>query len=972
MVGFRIALSLGLWIGLTALTAGQFLVVPKGERAGSVSPKAVKAEMHAYGAYATARIEISFATDPNWSSEVDFMMRLPDNSEATGFAYWFQGEYVVAKTVEKERAAQIYQFITSERRDPALVELVGRRQFRVRIAPVDRSKDLRVEIKLVLKRTKGAFALPLTALFKNRLESADFTLTTPEGWRENWGREGKLEGGRRIYRFESKPWTAKTDWRTSPPPTPVVASVGRPAQGEGTILVSYTAPKAQQVRLSAPKGVLAHVYPRQANLKAGDTVTFAARVRANAPTSTTLLIGSHTWKQSLPKQAFTDRSAVVLWGADHVNVIKDRAQIRQWGMWLGIPTKETSWLAVPKAEEEMLKQARLRLGYQEYWMTVGRYGKNSKQAVAGMLRLQSLYHDANPQVKRNETVDVTKDWLFADAGFDVLNILGQQYAKAIAKMGKSSAKAKEFSAGMQNLLAPKTTYRYQRYTLRDAQVDAIEEALDSRVALLLGYDDKQAPRTGSSRDPELIRLWSALSNSERSESGAPYYLQEGLKIAEGLRLEVKGYDEADNRQIARNAIKIAPIFGSVKQLLGEARAELANAQFSTIGAKWYAWENGQTKTLKPVRERIEDLDELLKKFSLTPSQAKDQLMIFLENERWTQPRRELEVNRPLLSPDQLIFVQHYKLNPLTIKRRLYRDEWHQTAAWWASLYYQIRQDPAEFATVRAKLDYLAKELELKAPSTPDEVTNGHWNVDARDNYVLYLRRYGPDHPKTLKAKRAMEEKDRRLGKPKRIGVRADILRLGYELDNLSYRTLTPEESKKRDELERRQRELFAKMGDPLLIVVAPPTASVSARLPDGRLVELTWNSRALRWEYRFDLPPGSVEGTVLIPVWIRTAGATVESRVERIHVDQTSPKMEVEWTRTESGWRVTVKTEAAVARVNVALPDGRRLVLARVKVEGQLAFWHAEISGVIHGEAVVVATDAAHNRTEVRRSFSLR
>jgi len=330
------------------------------------------------------------------------------------------------------------------------------------------------------------------------------------------------------------------------------------------------------------------------------------------------------------------------------------------------------------------------------------------------------------------------------------------------------------------------------------------------------------------------------------------------------------------------------------------------------------------------------------------------------------------VNQPLLSPDQLIFVQHYKLDPLTVKRSLYKAEYDQTAAWWASLHYQIRQDPAEFVPVRAKLDYLAKELELKAPSIPDEVTNGHWNVGARDNYVLYLRRYGPDHPETLKAKLAMEENDRRLGKPKRIGVRADVLRLGYELDNLSYRTLTPEESKKRDELERRQRELFAKMGDPLLIVVAPPTASVSARLPDGRLVDMSWNSRALRWEYRFDLPPGSAEGTVLIPVWIRTAGGTVESRVERIHVDQTSPKMEVEWTRTESGWRVTVKTEAAVARVNVALPDGRRLVLARVRIEGQMAVWSAEISGVIHGEAVVVATDAAHNRTEVRRSFSLR
>lgn len=53
MVG-KCALVIGLWVGLAVLAAGQFLIVPKGERAGSVTPKAIKAEMHAYGADTTA------------------------------------------------------------------------------------------------------------------------------------------------------------------------------------------------------------------------------------------------------------------------------------------------------------------------------------------------------------------------------------------------------------------------------------------------------------------------------------------------------------------------------------------------------------------------------------------------------------------------------------------------------------------------------------------------------------------------------------------------------------------------------------------------------------------------------------------------------------------------------------------------------------------------------------------------------
>ncbi len=970
MVG-KCALTLGLWVGLSVLAAGQFLIVPKGERAGSVTPKAVKAEMHAHGAYGTARIEVSFATDPNWANEVDFMMRLPDNSEATGFAYWFGDEYVVAKTVEKERAAQIYEFITSRQRDPALVELVGRRQFRVRIAPIDRSKDLRVEIKLVLKRTHGALALTLTALFHSRLESADLTVTAPDGWRENWGREGTLENGRRTYRFESKPWTAKSDWRIAPPPAPVIASVGRPAQGEGTILVSYTAPRSEKVQLTAPKGVLAHVYPRQATLMAGETVTFAARIWANAPDSAALAIGRFKWQQSLPKQPFADRAAVVLWGADHVNTLKDRDQIRQWGMWLGIPTKETSWLAVPKAEEAALKEARLQVGLREYWLIVGRHGKDSKPAQAEMKRVRTLYRDMDANAKTDQQVDANLEWRLRNAASEVFYLLSEQYAKAIAKAGKNSAQARGFSAGMKNIFATNKLYRYGDETYRSQQVDAIQGELNNRVSALFGYGEHPVTRAVSSRDPELVRLWAALTPAERKQVGAPYDLMEGLRVAEGLRLKIGADNTAENRMIARRAVTIAPIFGDVQQLRGEARAQLASNEIANLAHGWYPQRDQKDRTVKPIRVRISELDRMLKKFGVTLTQAKDQLLDIVQMDPMrAQPDQSLDPNKPLLSPDQVTFISHYRLNPVEVKRDMYEYEYRDAAAHWAGLHYQVRQNPADLTKARAALNAWARALELKPPTKPEEVRYRGSGDEARDDYVLALRRHGANHPTTLAAKLAMEASDRRNGRPNRVELRAEILRLGYQLDNLSYRTLTPEETAQRDELERRQRELYARMGDPLLIVNAPPTASVSARLPDGRLVELTWSTRALRWEHRFDLPPGSSEGTVLIPVWIRTAGGQVESRIERIHVDQTAPEMKVEWTRTESGWQVRVITEAAVARVNLALPDGRRLVLTRVKVEGQVAIWQLEIAGVIQGEAVVIATDSAHNRTEVRRSFS--
>ncbi|HMS56501.1 MAG TPA: hypothetical protein PKA27_13975, partial [Fimbriimonadaceae bacterium] len=139
------------------------------------------------------------------------------------------------------RAAAIYKFITSRRRDPALIEMVGRRQFRVRIAPVDRDKDLRVEIKLAVTAVRGALALPLKELFRQPLESAEFVLTAPSGWKENWGLQGLASDRRVKYEFHSVPWRPREDWRVARPKSTREVSLSRPARADGTILVAYTA-----------------------------------------------------------------------------------------------------------------------------------------------------------------------------------------------------------------------------------------------------------------------------------------------------------------------------------------------------------------------------------------------------------------------------------------------------------------------------------------------------------------------------------------------------------------------------------------------------------------------------------------------------------------------------------------------------------------------------------------------------------
>lgn len=953
----------------------QFLIVPKGEKAGSVSAKSVKAEFHAYGAYATARIEMTFATDPNWANEVDFMMKLPESCEATGFAYWFGDEYVKAKTVEKQRAAAIYEFITSRQRDPALVELVGRRQFRVRIAPIDPTKDLRVEINLAVSHTKGGLALPLTSLFPTQLQSADLTLTTPnqEGWKENWGRPFEVKAGRRVYKFESKPYKAKSDWRCSFSPSRVMVSTGRPASGEGTILVSYTAPSnVSNVRFVAPKGVITNLYPSGVkSLKQGESVTFAARIQSGAGAEADMAIvtssGSTKWKQSLPKTVFADKAATVVWGARHVAAIKNKAEIMKWGMWLSIPTSETSWLAVPKAEEATLKEARVAFDINQYWLSVAKSGKDSQLSKTLLAKVDA----GIKAIGQNASLD--NDWRMSRGWYDALWILGQQYAKAVAQKGKGSGKAKEFASGTSRLFTWKPRY-FGTSKASDWLESAVQNAIDEKIYDLL------EPESGTTSDRKvaeaarvLRRLVPASGLQGKELDRLPWSLREVLVSYESAKTGIlRGEDLASVQKSGQTALKLLPIFGNPNDLRAYARLEASDLVLENIVQSWRKLrpnENGA-----PVTKLISGIDQALKRLKVSQKQAEltlTEMAAYSLSRIDSQGREEQQEDDPrkiTLSDDQKQFSKHFGLTQLDILRRQHDSSYREDLGSWAYLSYQTRRDPAEFSDLQARLKAWTNLLRYPEASL-DQAAPRYYNYqEARNSFVLAARRHGPSHPTTLAARKKMEEADGPA--TSRGRYRADVLLTELELDKLMWKKLTPEEEARRADLEKRREELFARMGDPLLVVVAPKDASVSALLPDGRIVSLAWNSHALRWEHRFDLPPGSKEGEVKIPVWIRPAKGQTESREVRLHVDQTAPGLKVSWIETPKGWRVEAVTEAGVARVNLALTDGRRLALGRVSSSGAQVTWALEIEGAILGEAVVIATDSAHNRTEVRRSFS--
>lgn len=968
----KVTVLVVLWAAAVAAQA-QFLIVPQGQEAGSVSAKRVKAEMHAYGAYATIRLEMAFKTDPDWTDEVDFMVKLPENTEATGFAYWFGDEYVKAKTVDKQRALAIYEFITTRRRDPALIELVGRRQFRVRIAPVDVTKDLRVELNLVVTPTQGGLTLPLTEFFPRQLESADLTLTTPDrdGWKENWGRPCEVKEGRRVHRFESKPYKAKTDWRASFISSRRMVSVGRPESGEGTLLVSWTAAEAVTgVKLEAPKGVLSHLYPSgPVSLKAGETVTFTARVSTGAPESVKLTLvtkgSSSTWDQPLPKTPFEERAAVVAWGARHLAALKDREDIRKWGLWLGVPSKETSWLAVPKAEEQMLKEARAAWEVQQYWLAVSKHGQNSPVAKKQMSKVDAHLKDAFGADWKS-----SKEWRVRNGWWAATWLLAQQYAKAVAVRGESSAAARDFSRGLSRLdVYRKDDWWYER--VADVKRSAIETALNERVDGLLDQgEESYSARQKAAARTEIARLWKALPKSGSSFDRLPYSLRYSLVSAESAQIgDYGGDDEKQALKDARVVFSLLPIFGRVGELRAEARAQAAQQSLYNLAYQWQQYP-GEGKPRMTTEALMRSIESRLKSYKVSIKQAREVLLSIASSNLQRHLKEgyryepEPDPQKLDLTQDQKVFAQRFGLTKVEILRlrweyMLVNQAWRLRA-----LEAETRRNPKDYQEAKDLLLAWSKVLEMKIPGP----SGPNYQRSLRDQFVISVRQKGPNHPKSIELRRKMEAADG-VSTP-RGKYRADILLTELELDSLMWRDRTPEESVLLGQLEKKREELFARMGDPLLIVQAPKDAKVSALLLDGRLVSLTWNAQASRWEHRFDLPPGSKEGEVTIPVWVRQAKGQVESLQMKVNVDQTAPELKVEWTKTEKGWRVEAWTESGVARVNLSLSDGRRLSLYRMSDKGELVHWALEVEGALSGDAVVVATDSAHNRTEARRSFT--
>jgi len=96
---------------------------------------------------AVTRVEQEFINEHEWEAEGTYIFPLPEGASVSEFTMWVGGEPVEGQILEASEAREIYEGIVRRRRDPALLEYVGRSAVKARIFPIPPGGSRKIELE---------------------------------------------------------------------------------------------------------------------------------------------------------------------------------------------------------------------------------------------------------------------------------------------------------------------------------------------------------------------------------------------------------------------------------------------------------------------------------------------------------------------------------------------------------------------------------------------------------------------------------------------------------------------------------------------------------------------------------------------------------------------------------------------------------------------------------------------------------
>jgi len=96
---------------------------------------------------AITRVDQVFVNDYDWEVEGTYIFPLPAGATVSNFTMWVDGEPIEAEVLPADQARAIYEDIVRQRRDPALLEYVGRDIVQARIFPIPPGGERRIQLE---------------------------------------------------------------------------------------------------------------------------------------------------------------------------------------------------------------------------------------------------------------------------------------------------------------------------------------------------------------------------------------------------------------------------------------------------------------------------------------------------------------------------------------------------------------------------------------------------------------------------------------------------------------------------------------------------------------------------------------------------------------------------------------------------------------------------------------------------------
>ena len=96
---------------------------------------------------ATTRVDQVFVNEGRHEVEGTYIFPLPEAAAIAEFVMWVDGQRLEGQVLERDQARQIYESIVRRRRDPALLEYVGRDAFQASIYPIPPGGERRIELE---------------------------------------------------------------------------------------------------------------------------------------------------------------------------------------------------------------------------------------------------------------------------------------------------------------------------------------------------------------------------------------------------------------------------------------------------------------------------------------------------------------------------------------------------------------------------------------------------------------------------------------------------------------------------------------------------------------------------------------------------------------------------------------------------------------------------------------------------------